>query len=197
MNAQRRNEITGSIVAITAVAAVATGLLATRDAYAAPTKTKQKSTVKVQRAKKPVYVKMVGDRRAAQSRADQLYAQTMSNIAAEREAQNRIQEENNAANNNSVVVNNGNDPNYPSVNAYEGVGGLGQGSLVSPTYGNGFVFGSAGYPGVNYGPNGSYTTNTVVYPGGLGFGFGNYGFNYGTGFQIGNYSPTGISFYQF
>ena len=88
MNAQRSFEIKAAIAAFTVSAAIVSGLLTTRSAQAAPP-TPKKSTAKVTRAKKgkPIVVKMSGNRRAAETRAVQLYTAAIARQDAEREAE--------------------------------------------------------------------------------------------------------------
>lgn len=85
MNTRRNKEIQAVITALTVTAAVAAGFLTVSDAHAAPAK---KSTVTVKRAKKakPVYVKMSGNRRDAENRARQLYADALAQKAADEQA---------------------------------------------------------------------------------------------------------------
>jgi len=79
-----------TVAAIIAVAALITILLAVHNASAAVPSKPKHSKVTVIRHRKPIYVKMVGDRRAAENFAEQAYADLLARnqrAAAERKAE--------------------------------------------------------------------------------------------------------------
>lgn len=174
MNTRRNNEIKAVVTAFTITAALISGLLTARDANAAPPTTK-KSTVTVKRAKKskPVYVKMTGDRRAAENRAQQLYTSALAQKAADEQA---------VADARAAAA----EANAPATasNGTNGVGANAQPGVFSvPGSPNTLVIGG-GYSPFAYG--GSTYIVPQSYGNGYGGGFGNGGIIVAT--------PGGINF---
>jgi len=98
MTQVRKNQMIGAIVTLAAAAALATSLMSA--AGAAPPNTKKHAKVTVIHHKKPIYVKMVGDRRAAENFAEQAYADILAQRQAAidaAQAQARANRDNNAA----------------------------------------------------------------------------------------------------
>jgi len=190
MNTRRNNEIKAVLTAFTVTAALVSGLLTIRDADAAPPK---KSTVTVKRAKKskPVYVKMSGNRRAAETRAQQLYASALAQKAADEQAviDARIAaQEANAQVAAQASATQQNGPVYPVATfgpQFSLPGGNNSGILV---IGNGY-----GNGGTNFGGFTLPQNNTVAYPTFPGF-TGYSGFaspTFGQGFSSGGTNVIG------
>lgn len=193
MNARRNYEIKAVVTALTVVAALAAGFLTASDAEAAPP-TKNKSTVTVKRntKAKPVYVKMSGNRRAAETRAQQLYSQAIARKAADEQAVADARAA--AAEETSVAASSIASPQTGVVNPYLAYGqqttypigpfgpavvGYGPNPAIS-----GFPFGNlsgSGYSGTGVvAPNGGFGYASPIVVGNLGGGpTFNSGFPYG------------------
>ena len=183
MNAQRSFEIKASIAGMTALAAIASGLLTVSSANAAPGE--KKTTAKVTRAvkKKPVVVKMSGSRRAGEIRAKQLFAEA---VAAKEARDNPPVQEIGTPDVQpgtvSTVASNSAQPvtNQPVTNAPIGANapnaiplGPGVGNIPGVVFGNGFGngYGIIGPPMMNTGNgfapviiNGFGNTGAVIAP---------------------------------
>ncbi len=173
MTIQRNNEIKAVVTALTVAAAVASGLLMVQDANAAPPT--KKSTVTVKRAKKgkPVYVKMTGNRRAAETRARSLYAAAIAQKEADAQA---VIDARNAA---TAAAEANAAPAAPSGADYAAAG------LPAPYVGFQQPINNPNFP----------NAGTVVVGGGyapIGFGGNNYGIPQGyNNFGGGLFSPGG------
>jgi len=193
MNVQRNKEIKAVVTALTVAAALASGFLTARDANATPP-SKKKSTVTVKRATKakPVYVKMSGNRRAAEVRGQQLYSQALAQKAADEQAAAEARQA--VVNEPTTVVTSNTAPQGGGYNPYGGFvqqvtvpgyggqgpivvgGGYGFGGITTVGGSNGFgSVGGFGFPGGGYVGNTSsvvgYPSSGPLFGGGLQFNF--------------------------
>lgn len=201
MNVRRNKEIKAVVTALTVAAALASGFLTVRDANAAPP-SKKKSTVTVKRATKakPVYVKMSGNRRAAEVRAQQLYSQALAQKAADEEAATVAQQT--STDDTTGVAASSSQAQTGVVNPYGGFvqqvnvpGFGGQGPVVvGNSYGVGGIT-VGGFSGPSY-PAGGYgfgNAGGIGYPSSIFFNsFNNGGSVFGSGLPYGTGFPSGF-----
>jgi len=86
MTRERRNSTIGAIAILAAAAALATSLMSAAGAAPPQTKQTKHSKVTVVHHKKPIVIKMVGDRRAAENFAEQAYADVLNQRQAAADA---------------------------------------------------------------------------------------------------------------